>query len=79
MTADHIAIVPKNSREDVRVQLAEFKGNRLVDVRIYADTKGGGRGPTPKGVSLKVDDLPALIAALHAAQAVAASAPAGYA
>lgn len=73
MTAppEPIAIVEKNSREDVRVSLDEFHGVQLIDVRTFADFKAGAvesRGPTKKGVSLNIARLPALIAGLEAAR-----------
>lgn len=72
--AEHIAVVEKNSREEVRVSLDEFAGVQVVDVRIFADFKTGPlavRGPTKKGVTLKVEKLSALIQALLTAQAEA--------
>jgi len=71
---DHIAIVAKNAREDVRVTLDEFKGTQLVDVRTFADFAAGPvetRGPTKKGISLSVARLPDLIDALEAARSEA--------
>lgn len=69
--SDHVAVIDKNSREDVRVTLDEYSGHQLIDVRTFADFKAGnveGRGPTKKGVSLNVAKLPALIDALEAAR-----------
>lgn len=72
MGAPHpCAVIPKNSREEVRVSLDEFGGHQLVDVRVYADFNTGPvetRGPTKKGVALAVERLPDLIAALEAAR-----------
>jgi len=68
---DHVAIIGKNSLEDVRVTLDEFSGHQLIDLRVYADFRSGNvqtRGPTKKGVSLNVVRLPDLIAALEAAR-----------
>ena len=68
------AVIPKNSREEVRVCLDEFSGHQLVDVRVYADFNAGPvetRGPTKKGVSLAVERLPDLIDGLQAAKAEA--------
>lgn len=68
------AVIPKNSREEVRVCLDEFGGRQLVDVRVYADFNAGPvetRGPTKKGVALAVERLPDLIKGLEAAKAEA--------
>ena len=65
-----IATISKNSQEEIRVSLSEFKGHRLVDVRTYADFDGQGeRRATKKGISLKLEKLPDLIQALEAAAA----------
>ena len=48
----------KNATEVVRVSLTEYRGRKLVDVRVYyADNEGQYR-PTKKGVSLNVDVYP---------------------
>jgi len=67
---DAIAIVEKNSREDVRIAIDEFRGTQIVDVRVFANFNGDAeeRSPTKKGVSLKVERLPALIEALGQAK-----------
>ena len=65
-----VAIVPKNTREEVRVCLSEFRGVELVDVRVFTDSdKSPERRATPKGVSLKLERLPELIEALQDAAA----------
>lgn len=48
----------KNATEVVRVSLTEYRGHKLVDVRVYyADNEGQYR-PTKKGVSLSVEVYP---------------------
>ena len=64
-----VATVPKNSREELRVRLTEFRGHRLCDLRQFALVKAGSdRTPTRKGVAVNVALLPSLIAALQVAQ-----------
>jgi hypothetical protein len=65
-----VGSVRKNSLEEVRVSISEFRGHNLVDVRVFADFdgRGGEPRPTKKGIALKVELLPDLIAALQAAQ-----------
>lgn len=68
--------VPRNDREEVRVTLDRYQGKPVIDVRTWADYTAGavaGRGPTKKGVSLPAAQIPALIAALQAAQLEARS------
>lgn len=70
MTKDHaepLAILPKNSREDVRITLCAYQGRPRLDIRQWADTKAGAvdaRCPTKQGVNLSADQIPHLIEAL---------------
>ena len=69
---DQIASVPKNSREEVRIALSEYRGTPLIDVRTFSDYSGEGElKPTAKGVSLRIARLPELIEALEKARAEA--------
>ena len=45
----------KNGREEVKASLETFKGYRLAHVRVYVDDE-----PTPKGIAVRLDQLPAL-------------------
>ena len=50
-----IASFPKNKFEEVQVQIKEFKGYDLLDIRVYATTKETAEKiPTGKGLSLNV-------------------------
>lgn len=55
-----ICTIPKNSREEVRVQLTEFKGTQFADFRIWASGTGGedNRGPTKQGLAISFARLP---------------------
>lgn len=67
-----VATIGKNSREEIRVTLDEFKGAQLVDIRIFAPfTAANVPMPTKKGVSLRLSALPELIAGLQRAEALA--------
>ncbi len=48
----------KNATEVVRVSLTEYRGRKLVDVRVYYSDNEGQYRPTKKGVSLSVDVYP---------------------
>lgn len=69
MTA--IATIKKNSREDVRVTLDEFRGHHLVNVRIFYDAGEGEMRPGKQGIAVKVELLPELLSALTAAEKAA--------
>jgi hypothetical protein len=44
--------LPKNSREVYQFRLAEFKGHKFVDMRIYAKEDGKESAPTKKGLAI---------------------------
>lgn len=51
---------PKNSLEEVRARITEYKGHRLIDIRSWVENKEGGRVATKKGITLSVELLPEL-------------------
>jgi len=60
-----ISQVTKNAREVVFLSLSEFKGRRLVDIRVHIPGDREGEWvPTRKGVSLAVGLYPAFKQAL---------------
>ena len=59
----------KNSREEIRVQLREFKGHQLLDIRTFYFTSDAGEPkPSPKGISLSIKLLPQLKEAILEAE-----------
>jgi len=50
-----IAQFEKNATEVIRFSLTEYRGRKLVDVRVYYSDDEGQYRPTKKGVSLSVD------------------------
>ena len=66
-----VATFPKNKFEEVRVQINEFKGYDLVDIRVYTTLKDGEEKiPTGKGLSLNVSHFPDLKKAILQTEAV---------
>jgi len=65
-----ISTIEKNSLEQIRVHLTNFRGHDLLDIRVYyldpsqpeADAK-----PTRKGISVSVDLIPELAKAIQKA------------
>ena len=53
--------------ESVRVQLREYEGRALVDVRKHFTAADGKLQPTHKGISIAVTRLPDLAGALNRA------------
>jgi Transcriptional Coactivator p15 (PC4) len=68
-----IAIIKKNAREEIRVELSEFNGHDLINIRVWADPRDSGseRIPTKAGIACKVALLPRVIEALRQAEAAA--------
>lgn len=68
-----IATWPKNTHETVRVALDQYRGADLIDLRVCVELAGGTgiQAPTGKGLSLRADQIPTLLAAVTAAHAKA--------
>jgi hypothetical protein len=67
-----IATIQKNAREELRVELGEFKGHQLASLRVWVEKQdGSGKIPTPKGVTFAVALLPAVVPALIEAERAA--------
>ena len=62
-----IASLSKNTRESVQIELTEFRGHDLLSVRVFADN-GAEWVPTRKGITVGVNMLPSLVAALVEAE-----------
>jgi hypothetical protein len=62
---DAIAQFEKNATEVVRVSLTEFRGHKLIDLRVYYSDDEGQFKPTKKGVSLSVSLYTELKKSIH--------------
>ena len=65
-----VETIKKNTKEEIRVELTEFKGHDLLGLRVYADTDNGPIA-TRKGITVNVRLIPDLLAALHKAEGAA--------
>jgi hypothetical protein len=59
----------RNHTEHVRVELSEYEGHPLINVRIWQTGSDGIDRPTVKGIAMAVRKLPALASALVKAEA----------
>ena len=60
-----VSVFPKNKFQEVHVGIREFKGNDLVDIRIWTISQGADQMvPTAKGVTINVHLVPQLLKAL---------------
>ena len=65
MMSEVISKVSKNARETIFLSLSEFKGHRLIDIRVHVPGDQEGEWvPTRKGLSLAVGLYPAFKQAL---------------
>ena len=63
-----IARIPRDGRSEIRVGVNEFRGQRLIYLRLFLREGDPGQEiwkPTQKGVSLRVDLYPRLLEALE--------------
>jgi|GEM_PF-1519927 hypothetical protein len=63
----HIAVFQKNSREQIRVVVKEYRGHEIVDIRVYWTKDRAEWFPSRKGLAITTDKLPMLLGALHKA------------
>ncbi|AZF90286.1 MAG: hypothetical protein BPH100C_225 [Phage 5P_2] len=60
-------VIEKNKREQIRIEATEFKGQDLVDIRVYYQDQADGEWkPSKKGIAFKTELLPEIIKALQA-------------
>jgi hypothetical protein len=65
MMDDVLAQFEKNATEVVRLSLTEFRGHKLIDLRVYYSDDAGQFKPTKKGVSVSVGLYTELKKAIH--------------
>ena len=68
-----IAKFEKNSFEEVRVDISEWKSQKYVNIRVWTNPryeKEGESRPTKKGITLNVELLPKLLEALKKVEAI---------
>jgi len=62
-----IAEFNKNAGEVVRIQLTEYDGKQLLDIRVWVQNDKGEFVPTRKGISLRIDLVDSLKVAIDKA------------
>ena len=72
-SAGLISVIRKNAAEEIRIELTEFNGHQLINIRVWTEPRNGGseRIPTKAGNACRVALLPEIIEALQQAQAQA--------
>lgn len=59
------AKIRKNSREEIHVTRADFKGHDVVNIRVFLDAGEGEMRPGKQGVAFNAALLPEVLAALQ--------------
>ena len=57
----------KNDREQVKILISDFRGRRILNIRVFYLDQSGEWLPSKKGLALAIEKLPVLLAALHQA------------
>jgi len=68
-----VASFDKNSVEKLKLNIQEYRGEKYLDIRVWIQPNAGDNGAevaTKKGVTLHVELIPDLIAALEQARDV---------
>lgn len=63
---DTVAAIRKNSREEIRVGLQEYRGVDLATIRIWFAAADGSMRPGKDGLNFRVELLPEIADALNA-------------
>ena len=61
-----VHIFPKNSVEEVRAYLSEYKRRQYLNLRVFYRADDGTLRPTTKGLTLSVDLIAELVQAVEA-------------
>ncbi len=59
-------VISKNSREEIRVELAEYNGQPVLNARIWWKDDSGTFFPSKKGLTFNVKHLPSFADAINA-------------
>ncbi|MDM7969487.1 MAG: transcriptional coactivator p15/PC4 family protein [Paracoccaceae bacterium] len=57
-------IIPKNTREEIRIHREPYKGHDLMHIRVWAANCDGEMIPTKKGISIQTALVAHIIEAL---------------
>ena len=61
-----VAVFEKNKYQDVKIRISEYKGNDVVDIRIWTQPpQCDGKVPTGKGININVKLYSKLKVAVH--------------
>lgn len=59
-----LGIIPKNSREEIRITAETFKGRDIINIRIWYSDQAGEMRPGKQGLAFRLDLLPVVLETL---------------
>lgn len=66
----HIKDIPKSKGEIIRIEITEFNGTQLLNLRVWYPTDTGEFAPTKKGVTFQWSQIAELSEALKSAEEI---------
>lgn len=57
---EFIRDIEKNKSEIIRVTIDEYKGEKLINIRVFFKDKDGNWSPTKKGIAIRIEMFPKL-------------------
>jgi hypothetical protein len=52
--------IEKNKNEIIRISIDEYKGEKLLNIRVFYKNKEGQWAPTKKGIAIRLEQFPSL-------------------
>lgn len=56
--------IPKNAREEYRIERQDFRGHDLLNIRVFYDDGTGEMRPGKQGIAIRMDLVPELMDAI---------------
>lgn len=50
-----VASFEKNSREEVRISIDDFRGRKIINIRVYYRSESGTWSPGKQGLAISID------------------------
>ncbi|MTH57884.1 transcriptional coactivator p15/PC4 family protein [Paracoccus litorisediminis] len=62
-----LGIIPKNSREEIRITAEIFKGHAIINIRVWYSDDSDEMRPGKQGLAFRLELLPAVLETLSKA------------
>lgn len=61
-----MAVIRKNTREEIRITRDSYQGQEIINLRVWYLSDDGDMRPSKKGIAFRLALLPEVLAALKA-------------